>query len=82
MIKRILILALVSTILTSCIELNVHYIINPDFSGKILTEYRMPVDPMGFGMPLKDPEEKALKEIKKMIEDYPGVDSWTNIFRL
>jgi hypothetical protein len=34
---------------------------------------------MGFGNALKDPEGKVKKELNKMIEDFPGVASWTNI---
>lgn len=79
MIKNLLLLISASFILTSCIELNVHFIINPDFSGKVETEYLMPVDPMGFGVTLDDPEGKAIKELNKMFEEYPGVKTWSNI---
>lgn len=79
MIKNFLLLISASFILTSCIELNVHFIINPDFSGKVETEYLMPVDPMGFGVKLDDPKGKAIKELNKMFEEYPGVKTWSNI---
>jgi hypothetical protein len=59
--------------------MEVKYTINPDYSGKIETRYQSPVDPMGFGAALKDPEGKAKKELAKMIDDFPGVASWTDI---
>lgn len=79
MIKRILLFITAGLLLTSCIEINVHYIINPDKSGRVETSYLMPVDPMGFGSTLNDPEGKALKELYKMFDEYPGVNTWSNI---
>lgn len=79
MIKKILILITLTLILTSCLELNVHYVINPDYSGKVNTEYIMPVNPFGMGNALNDPEGKANKELYKMFDEYPGVKVWSNI---
>ena len=77
--KQFLIAISIALFLTSCLEMEVKYTINPDYSGKIETRYLAPVDPMGFGTALKDPEGKAKKELAKMIDDFPGVASWTNI---
>lgn len=77
--KQTLIAIFMALFLTSCLEMEVKYTINPDHSGKIETSYRAPVDPMGFGTALKDPEGKAKKELAKMIDDFPGVASWTDI---
>ncbi|MFA7327486.1 MAG: hypothetical protein WC121_12525 [Candidatus Kapaibacterium sp.] len=79
MIKRLLLFITAGLILTSCIEINVHYIINPDKSGKVETSYLMPVDPMGFGVTLENPEAKAMEEMYKMFDEYPGVATWNNI---
>ena len=79
MIKRLLLFITTGLILTSCIEINVNYIINPDKSGKVETRYLMPVDPMGFGGPLEDPEGKAMTEMYKMFDEYSGVNTWNNI---
>lgn len=77
--KQFLIAISIALFLTSCLEMEVKYTINPDYSGKIETRYLAPVDPMGFGTALRDPEGKAKKELVKMIDDFPGVESWTNI---
>lgn len=79
MIKRILLFITSGLILTSCLEMNVHYTINPDLTGKVETEYLMPVDPMGFGTKLDDPDGKAKKEIFKMLEEYPAINTWNKI---
>jgi hypothetical protein len=57
----------------------VHYIINPDKSGKLETSYLMPVDPMGFGVTIENPEAKAMEEMYKMFDEYPGITTWSNI---
>lgn len=79
MITKILLLITATFVLTSCLELNVHYVINPDYSGKVNTEYIMPVNPFGMGNALNDPEGKAVKELNKMFDEYPGVKTWSNI---
>jgi len=77
--KQTVVAIFIALFLTSCLEMEVKYTINPDYSGKIETSYRAPVDPMGLGTALKDPEGKAKKELAKMIDDFPGVASWTDI---
>lgn len=79
MIKKLLLFVTIGLILTSCIEINVHYIINPDKSGKLETSYLMPVDPMGFGVTIENPEAKAMEEMYKMFDEYPGITTWSNI---
>jgi len=79
MIKKILLLIAATFVLTSCLELNVHYVINPDYSGKVNTEYIMPVNPFGMGNALDDPTGKATEELYKMFDEYPGVKTWSNI---
>lgn len=62
--------------LTSCIETEYEFILNPDGSGKVNIKTITDSDPMGMG---GDKIANAEKEITKMLWDTEGFDAWDNV---
>lgn len=80
MIKKILLLTLLAVGLSSCIEVNLHYVINPNYSGKLIFSSKEPANPFNFGG--SEPvnlEEKAQESLQKLFDKHPNIKSWSNI---
>ncbi len=71
-------LALSIALLSSCIESDNKYYINPDGTGKLEFRAQMPLNPFGNSDP-ETIEEEAKKEFVGFISEINGIDAWKGL---
>ena len=63
---------------SGCVESEETYFLNPDGSGKVRVQFRVPISG-GTTRRIVDPEELARDQVKKVLSDSKGVEVWSEV---
>lgn len=72
-------LVLVALLVGGCYETKSTYTINPDGTGKVHLEARFQPMMLSMGAESKDPEDKARKAARQLIDNAKGIDIWKDV---
>lgn len=78
MVRPLLLLAL-PALFTGCFDIQQHYTLNSDGSGKVLHEARFQTISIQFNGTTPDPEESMRQSVSEMLEKSKGVDAWKDV---